>query len=282
MSARAHLTLLGFKQRFFPFFRQARVGPVPAKGTPLSLTLALALAATAAVSTANTAHSDATHPEAVAVEPESKAALPSKLHLNNNSFSLVGLGVRQVTMLNFSVYVVGLYADAKAIAGIKGSPQWIKGYSPEALMTGSDNAFYMKDFVRRPGTELTLLIQPVRATTGTHLRQGFTRFLNARVVKDIKDGVFESEQAKKDAEEAVGTLEAKFPVGPIPKNARLYFTKTANNELRVQYNDRELALIKSEWLSQRFFEGYLAHEKPISDKFRKNVALAFEKLIHDQ
>ncbi|ORY48096.1 hypothetical protein BCR33DRAFT_714530, partial [Rhizoclosmatium globosum] len=212
--------------------------------------------------------STATATSAFSIEAATQTPVPNQI----GGKELVGFGVRHVTLLRFNVYVAALYADAASLNAIKKSQHWRQNYSPAKLLNGDEDSFYMKDFVRRPNAELTLSIEPVRATTGPHLRQGFTRFLNGRVAKDIKDGAFANEADQRAAEDAVKELEAKFPSGNIPKNARMFFTKTAKGELRVEYEDRELAVIKSKWLSERFFEGYLAHEKPISEDFRKSVA----------
>ncbi|KAJ3204918.1 hypothetical protein HDU83_006143 [Entophlyctis luteolus] len=247
--------------------------------------------------TAASGHSISQSDHAV-LEPSSTTLVPKSLalHFDNktHSFSLVGFGIRQVTLLNFNVYVAALYADKRALETIRNSARWQKDYSPVDIMLGTQDSFYMKDFVRAPKCEITLMIEPVRTTTGAHLRQGFTRFLNGRIVKDVKDGAFASEAQKRAAEEAIAELERIFPVGTIPKNSKLFFTKTEQDNLRIEYEGRQLALIKSPWLAHRFFEGYLSHEKPISDKvgcrtltakcssitaqFRKSVADAFARL----
>ncbi|KAI8610453.1 chalcone-flavanone isomerase-domain-containing protein [Chytriomyces sp. MP71] len=217
-------------------------------------------------------------PAQIIVDPDSGLAVPTEKSLAGSQFHLVGLGVRQVTLLNFNVYVAALYADEALLNAVKKADKWRKEYTPDTLINGSDNAFYMKDLVRRRA-ELTLLIKTVRATTGTHLRQGFTRFLNARLAKDVKDGIFTDADEENAADAAIRELEAKFPKGAIDKEEEMWFTKTKNGELRVEFQGRELAIVKSQWLSERFFEGYLAHEKPISNKFRKNVAESLQQIV---
>ncbi|KAJ3333096.1 hypothetical protein HDU76_011464 [Blyttiomyces sp. JEL0837] len=224
------------------------------------------------------------------VDPDTKTSVPLTLELEykdgrqesdevvQHTFHLIGAGVRQVTALYFNVYVAAIYADAGAIAGVKHSSKWKKSYSPSAFLKGADDAFFMRDFVRRPNTELTFVLQPVRQTTGTHLKQGFTKFLNDRLAKDVKSKQFTPEQ-KLEAEGAIKELESKFPVGPIQKDNRFFFTKKADGSLRIAFEGRELAVIHSRWLSERFFEGYLSHEKPISSKLRSNVAAGLEKIV---
>ncbi|KAI8854556.1 chalcone isomerase [Chytridium lagenaria] len=133
-----------------------------------------------------------------------------------------------------------------------------------------EDGWHMKDFVRRPGTELTLVIQPVRPTTGTHLRQGFIRFLTAKHAKEFGTGGITPEG--QEANEAIAEFEKNFPAGNVSTKQQVIFTKKADNSLRMQFDNVELCTIKSRWLAERLFEGYLSHEKPISNKMRASVA----------
>ncbi|KAJ3195016.1 hypothetical protein HK101_001344 [Irineochytrium annulatum] len=72
-----------------------------------------------------------------------------------HEFSLLGLGVRQVTPLRFNVYVIGIYGDNGALAGIKSGNKW-RSFSPSAWL--KDRSFAV-DLCRKPGTELTLVLE---------------------------------------------------------------------------------------------------------------------------
>ncbi|KAI9328301.1 chalcone-flavanone isomerase-domain-containing protein [Zopfochytrium polystomum] len=237
-----------------------------------------------------TATTESVEDDGFKIEPETKERIPTELRLRfprkegppaENVFYLLGFGVRQVTMLYFNVYVVAMYADQGSLAGIRHSPKW-KTYTPTAVLKGTEDSYYAKDFVRRPGCELSLLLRPVRQTTGVHLRQGFSKFLNDTLAREVKSGALKEtgsfpagtteEDRKALASAAIKELEAKFPIGPVDKGQSFIFTKRADGSLRFEMDGRELGVIQSKWLAERFFEGYLAHEKPISNKLRVSVA----------
>ncbi|KAJ3235783.1 hypothetical protein HDU78_005029 [Chytriomyces hyalinus] len=252
-------------------------------GATLSLAVCLSLGTPAVSSFLPAIHADAApvHSGPMTVEAESNTPIPSSISLSfggrTRSFDLIALGIRQVTLLKFSVYVIGLYANPAALAAIK-TDKWRTNYNADAFLNGKDGGAYMHDLLSTPNAELTLLVKTVRATTGTHLRQGFTRFLTQRLAEDDKSGAFKSEADQRLAEEAVATLESKFPAGVVAKDEEFWFTKTANGQLRVEYQGRELACVQSDWLARNFFEGYIRAEKQIAPKFRKNLASSFEQL----
>lgn len=221
------------------------------------------------------------------VDPDTNQSFPLELTVSyatkknhetimvDSVFYLLGLGVRQVTLLAFNAYVVALYADQGSLAGIKHSKKWAS-YTPSAFLKGVDSGFHVRDLVRRPGCELTLVIRPVRPTTGAHLRQGVTTLLRNALAKDIKSKsgatTMTPEDLKRHAESAIKDLESKFPVGAVEKGQQLVFTKTADCALRLEFEGRELAVVKSRWLAESFFEGYISHERPICNKLRYRVA----------
>ncbi|KAJ3417173.1 hypothetical protein HDV05_006379 [Chytridiales sp. JEL 0842] len=266
--------------------------------TPFVTTAALSVAAGLGLYTflnqdKNKIHADTAQPSPVptVVDPDTKVEVPTVISLNYSSnhgtpsiphtFYLVGAGVRQVTALYFNVYVAALYADQASLAGIRHNPKWSSTYTPTAFLKGTDASYFSQDLVRKPGTELTLVIQPVRQTTGVHLRQGFMRFLNARLERELKEKLL-SEEGGEAVREKLKELEAKFPQGQILTDQKLFFTKKSNGTFRVEFEGRELALINSRWIAERFFEGYLTHEKPITPKFRKSVAEGLDVLAHNK
>ncbi|KAJ3219990.1 hypothetical protein HDU67_007723 [Dinochytrium kinnereticum] len=188
---------------------------------------------------------DAVAEKSVYIDPDTKVEMPRVMELlyadkdgreSLHKFSLVGLGVRQVTALYFNVYVAALYADEGSLAGIKHSPKW-RSFTVNSLLQGTENGWFMKDFVRRPGTELTLVIRPVRPTTGTHLRQGFIRFLTAKLSQDFGTGANLSPGGQ-DAEAAIAEFSKNFPAGNVTTKQNLIFTKKTDGSLRVEFDFR--------------------------------------------
>ncbi|KAJ3136171.1 hypothetical protein HK100_001988 [Physocladia obscura] len=190
----------------------------------------------------------------VFTDPDTSVLIPYSLSQRFagriHNFSLLGFGVRAVTVLNFHVYVAALYADAAAVAALKSDSRW-KSFKPADLLSSTDSGFHMKSLVRHSNTELALIIEPVRQTTGVHLRQGFTRFLNARLAKDVRENNFPSSADQAEAEKAIADLERLFPVGTINKNERILFTKTADSCLRLEYQENGMQGTSSKHLAIR-------------------------------
>ncbi|KAJ1559806.1 hypothetical protein HK405_009283, partial [Cladochytrium tenue] len=80
------------------------------------------------------------------------------------------------------------------------------------------------------------------------------------------------EEREAAARAAIKEFEAKFLSGPISKGQQLVFTKLVDGGFRMEYEGRELGVVRSRWLAERFFEGYLSHEKPLSNRLRASVA----------
>jgi hypothetical protein len=161
-----------------------------------------------------------------------------------------------------------------------------KEQGPSKFLKGEE--YYIKNLTCNPGTQLTLYLTPVRNTTGTHLRQGFTRFLKDRLSKDVKTKRVD-EEGKREAENAIRELESKFSSATFKKGSVFLFTKTVRGDFRIEFYDdsadvgrtvgREMALIRSRWLAERFMEGYLQNDKPISPKLRNSVKVGIEKVL---
>ncbi|KAJ3037846.1 hypothetical protein HDV00_001261 [Rhizophlyctis rosea] len=89
------------------------------------------------------------------------------------------------------------------------------------------------------------------------------RFLTARLTQEDDEL---SEAEKTSILDAFDTLRAKFPAGRVAPGQAFIFTKTADGALRVEFEGEESVLLRNQWVAERFFEGYLRAEKPISEK----------------
>ncbi|KAJ3292705.1 hypothetical protein HK104_005093, partial [Borealophlyctis nickersoniae] len=67
--------------------------------------------------------------------------------------------------------------------------------------------------------------------------------------------------------------------GQIKPGQAFVFVKTADGGLRVEFEGKESVTVPNRWVAERFFEGYLRAEKPISDKLRRSVAEGLENLF---
>ncbi|KAF8744070.1 Chalcone isomerase like, partial [Rhizoctonia solani] len=126
------------------------------------------------------------------LDPATSISFPTILQLDGEpKMTLLGLGVRRVSFLGINVYSVGFYADlSKVDAKIKLLGQVLRQCkSPEECIN-----------LLIQNTSCALRIVPTRATSYTHLRDGFIRTIQARQALRRKDGSLTTEQ-----EEAVGT-----------------------------------------------------------------------------
>ncbi|KAJ3089663.1 hypothetical protein HK102_005808 [Quaeritorhiza haematococci] len=231
-------------------------------------------------------YAEAEAPELTSLEPITRREIPSSLRLQydvnspggtpkQHEFEIVGLGARQVTFLNVSVYVLGLYIEKEALRKLQSSPLSSK-YSTIDFLNWADDGLLVKGIVRRPDVELSLRIEPVRNTNGAHLRGGFMRFLQKRYAKEEKSLTPEE---RKDIVSNISEFNAKFPMGVVRTGESLVFTKLRNGHLRLELNGDEVMRIPCQWISERFMEYYLDKERPPSDKARRNIAEGFERLL---
>ncbi|KAI8821020.1 chalcone isomerase [Fimicolochytrium jonesii] len=207
-------------------------------------------------------------------EPVTKKPIPTTLTLTLGAtpqhFTLLGLGVRQVTFLNVSVYTIGYYISTPSIARLRSSPSF-KSYTPATL---SD---FTAPLTRDTSTPLALRISPVRNTDGPHLRNGFMRILTRQLAAE--DAMLTPEE-KKGVLEAMDELRAAFPAGKVAKGEVFVFVKTEGGELRMVHEGVEKTVVRNRWVAERFFEGYLLDgKKVISEKLRKSIAEGLEHII---
>ncbi|KAJ3049606.1 hypothetical protein HK097_009425 [Rhizophlyctis rosea] len=191
------------------------------------------------------------------------------------TLSLIGLGVRQVTFINFNAYTIGFYLSPTTCSRIQKSFKWRSDFSAKHLLDGDQQGeYFVRDLVRGEG-EVAIRIDPTRNTDGPHLRNGFMRFLTARLAKEDDEL---SEVEKTAILEAFDSLRAKFPAGRVAPGQAFVFTKTQDGGLRVEFEGEEFVTVNNRWVAERFFEGYLTAEKPISEKLRRSIAEGLETL----
>ncbi|TPX54951.1 chalcone isomerase [Powellomyces hirtus] len=212
-------------------------------------------------------------PVDVLEEPVSKKPVPAKLELSygsplrSHSFRLVGLGVRQVTFLNVSVYTIGFYLDADVMNRLRQSSDWKAGYKPE------DMEKYVEKLVRGKG-DISVRVEPVRNTDGPHLRNGFMRILTKQMGQE---NLTEDEKTKVLA--AMDEFRSAFPTGKVAKGEVFILTKTDDGVLRMEHEGVEKAYIKNRWIAERLMEGYLREQKSIAPKLRKSVGAGLEAVV---
>ncbi|KAJ1310181.1 hypothetical protein OPQ81_006925 [Rhizoctonia solani] len=191
-------------------------------------------------------------------DPTTSIKFPTSLELDGEpNMTLLGLGVRTVSFLGIRVYSVGFYADlskvdAKALRRCKSPEECIK------LLIDT--------------TSCALRIVPTRATSYTHLRDGFIRTIQARQTLRRKDGSLTAEQ-----EEALHTplqqFKGLFPTAAFKKHQPLHIIlsppTTKPRELRLH----QLGTVRDDWIATEFFLAYFhgTISPPLIEDVKQNV-----------
>ncbi|KAL1920394.1 uncharacterized protein VTP21DRAFT_771 [Calcarisporiella thermophila] len=207
------------------------------------------------------------------MEPESKTAFPTYLKLHDGSHvQLLGLGVRCITFLQFKVYVIGMYMNAKDLINLRERSEKWKKFSKELFLT--DESF-AESLIEQP-VKVTLRIASIRSTNGAHLRDGFTRSLLQRMHEQDKDLTEEDEA---DIVNAIRDFKALFPKTTIRPGEALVFVKEVDGSLTIEHDSKILGRVQNAWLAKNFIMAYLNPEKPISEPARRSIAEGLEDIM---
>ncbi|KAL2919581.1 hypothetical protein HK105_200493 [Polyrhizophydium stewartii] len=200
-----------------------------------------------------------------ALEPVTKTPVPRAIAVaGGHRAELVGLGVRQVTLLRVSVYTAALYVDDQVRRRLRASSRWAQEFAADKLVAGqADARWFAHDLAAADASGVVALrIEPVRNTDGPHLRNGFERFLNARLREEIQRGAFgDADQAA--FARALDEFRALFPAGVIRKGTPLVFARLPGGRLHVEIEGRPVGVVDSPVLAEWVIEGYL-RTPPIS------------------
>jgi len=200
--------------------------------------------------------------DGITVDPSTSLELPSVLRLASTPpLTLLGLGVRTVSFLRVKVYVVGFYAD-------------LDNVDTKALQA-LENPEKRVDYLIN-NTTCALRIVPTRSTSYTHLRDGFIRALQSRLVQFKGDGSLTPEQ-----EEALQTpfqeLKSLFPTTPLAKHTPLHAVLRVSPAGTRSLSFPELGRVEDTWLATEFFKAYFVG-KGISPAMKKSVEEGVQKI----
>ncbi|KAE8270845.1 hypothetical protein A4X09_0g1475 [Tilletia walkeri] len=139
---------------------------------------------------------------------------PVSFRDGKGELSLVGLGVRTVSFLKVRVYVAGLYIDRAALGRAeKEGAVVVKGSE------GKSTEETVRDMLDA-GVPFVIRIVPVRSTDFNHLRDGFTRSVQARLKAARKDKSLPA-AADEDLSSSLQSLKSLFPPSSLPKGSSL-------------------------------------------------------------
>ena len=221
-------------------------------------------------------------------------ALPAGIGDGDETYQLVGLGIRTVSFLSIQVYVVGLYIATSDIATLQARlVREVAGTeSASALVAGERDDLRQKllhateglriwDSVIREGKLRTVLrIVPTRNTDFAHLRDGWVRGMTGRS-QGLPKGEGLSEKFEDEQfEHAMAEFKKIFGGAgrkSIAKGKVLMLERTADGTLaawlerdKSQGFDK-LGEVSDERISRLLWLGYLAGKTVASEEARKNM-----------
>jgi len=207
-----------------------------------------ALALTAALLLTDTAHLDATpsqlQKEVTTIDPATSLAFPNTLRVQSKSplpeFTLVGVGVRTVSFLGIKVYSVGFYADLQ---------------NPNLKISRSATPDEKIEHIIR-NTTCALRIVPTRSTSYSHLRDGFMRALQARMVLCRQRGLLPQEE-EFEAQSPLRKFKSMFPNTALAKHIPLDVILLAPEPKQPRtLIVRDLGAVQNDWVAREFVMAY--------------------------
>ena len=198
--------------------------------------------------------------------------IPSRVPIPD--LSLVGVGVRTVSFLRVKVYSVAFYADLDnpklrvrsclvPVHSMLTPGQIPKSATPEEKI----------DYIIQ-NTTCALRVIPTRNTSYSHLRDGFMRALQARLVLAKKSETLTPED-EHEIQSPLRGFKSMFPNSkPLEKHQPLdllFLAPVAGEPRNVIV--RDLGSVQSDWVARELLRAYF-HEKGISPSVSSDVITA--------
>lgn len=216
----------------------------------------------------------------VVVDPNTSIPFPKTIHIPSKipvpDLTLIGVGVRTVSFLGIKVYSVAFYADLNNPVLQVGTcffvpicPTLTHEQIPQSATPEAKIDHIIKN------TTCALRVIPTRGTSYSHLRDGFMRALQGRLVLAKKAGTL-TPQEEREVQPPLRKFKSMFPNSkPLEKHQPLdlLFLAPMNGEPR-NLIVRDLGSVQSDWLAQELLRAYF-HEKGISPAVSPNMAPAF-------
>ncbi|WWC73246.1 uncharacterized protein I206_107212 [Kwoniella pini CBS 10737] len=239
-------------------------------------------------------------------DPKSKAAfrvdsdtniqfpldLSSSLVTPSPNLSLVGLGVRKVSFLRVKVYSAGFYLDEAATKDLKNVEGW-HTFTAQHLLTPPTKApsdplnapqlsgeELMKNLFDRP-VAIAVRIVPNRNTDFGHLRDAFTRALQARqrLARTKGELTLEDEQR---ITESIQILKSFFPAQTVLKGKQVVLLRPREGGLIVEFEGKILGQLNDPWIGKQLMLTYFADKETVSEKLKEDVAKGLEEIINQK
>ncbi|KAK6904568.1 hypothetical protein I203_105384 [Kwoniella mangroviensis CBS 8507] len=226
------------------------------------------------------------------VDPDTNIQFPLDLSptLSTPSpiLSLVGLGVRKVSFLRVKVYSAGFYLDELAIKELHNIKGW-HNFTAQHLLTpptkvpsASDplNApqlsgeELMKNLFDRP-VAIAVRIVPNRNTDFGHLRDAFTRALQARQKLARSKGEL-TDADEQRITQSIQALKSFFPAQTVQKGKQVVLLRPRQGGLIVEFEGKVLGQLNDPWIGKQLMLTYFADREVVSEKLKEDVAKGLE------
>lgn len=226
-----------------------------------------------------------------------------------NEYTLLGLGIRTVSLFSIQVYVVGMYVQTSSLAALQA--RMVKAINPlgSALIAGekdtlratlldADKSYELWDsLLKDPNANLQTVFRvvPVKNTDFAHLRDGWVRGITARTQAAQKksktsDGG-EADAAAVFADDAFGASMRDFKAlmagkGRAPTGSIVLLKRDADGALEVLFQNKEDAggiesfgKLADERIARLVWLGYLGGKNVSSEPARKSVVEGIMELV---
>lgn len=179
--------------------------------------------------------------DAEKIDPATSIKFPTILRLEGEpELTLLGVGVRTVSFLAMRVYSVAFYAD---LANVDLTSLKLCKTAEERIETLLET------------TTCALRIVPTRATSYSHLRDGFIRAIQARQLLARKAGNLEAEQ--EDALHApLQQFKGLFPTAAFKKHEPMHIVLSSPKIRPRQLRIPPLGAVGDTWIATEFFRAY--------------------------
>ena len=202
--------------------------------------------------------------------------IPSKVPIPD--LSLIGVGVRAVSFLRVKVYSVAFYADLDN-PSLRVRFCFVPHYSvlTHKQIPQSATPEEKIDYIIQ-NTTCALRVIPTRNTSYSHLRDGFMRALQARLVLAKKSETL-TPQGEQEIQSPLRGFKSMFPNSkPLEKHQPLdlLFLAPVAGEPR-NLIVRDLGSVQNDWLARELLRAYF-HEEGISPSVSLDVIQALYHL----
>jgi len=245
-------------------------GKLPLARLSILLAAGVAVSSGLALLSSRTIHLDAPAPESISVgserlvvDPATSIAFPAELHIPSRTplptFTLIGVGVRTVSFLGIQVYSAGFYADLSR--------------SHLKIPVDASSEEKIEYIVRNAACVMRII--PTRATSYGHLRDGFMRALQARLLVCRNNGTLTPEE-EAAVQSPMRKFKSIFPNTPLAKHTPMDVLLTPPDPSQPRsLIIRDLGSVQSNWVAQEFFLAYFAGQG-LSPPLKKSVVDALE------